>query len=173
MVALLFRSALPLEGLSSWSERLVGVVLIGIGLWGVRRALSLRVHAHDHAHDGEPHRHLHVHHAAGELERDGHAESGAHRHAHAAFGIGVLHGLAGSAHFLGVLPALALPTTAHAVAYVASFGAGTVAAMAAFGHGVAWLARRSAGAGSRAYRGLLATVSAAAVLTGVGWLALS
>ena len=30
-------------------------------------------------------------------------------HAHASFCLGVLHGVAGSSHFFGVLPALALP----------------------------------------------------------------
>src|ERR1051325_104325 len=37
--SLLLRGALPLDLISSWSERLVGVLLIGIGLWGFRRAL--------------------------------------------------------------------------------------------------------------------------------------
>ena len=31
------------------------------------------------------------------------------RHTHAATGLGVLHGLAGTSHFLAVIPALALP----------------------------------------------------------------
>ena len=38
LIALVLRGFLPLDALSSWSERLVGVVLIGVGLWGLRRA---------------------------------------------------------------------------------------------------------------------------------------
>lgn len=171
LIALLLRSALPLEALSGWSERLVGVVLIGIGLWGGRRALRLAVHVHEHEHDGDRHQHIHVHGPQGLHAHDG---PEAHSHAHAAFGIGVLHGLAGSAHFLGVLPALALPTMAASVAYVAAFGAGSVAAMAAFAGVIALLATRFSAAGTRgtrAYRALLVTLSAAAVCVGFVWLA--
>ena len=46
--------------------------------------------------------------------------------------MGVLHGVAGSSHFFGVLPALALPTTSAAVLYIGAFGVGTVAAMTIF-----------------------------------------
>src|SRR5580765_6930289 len=47
--------------LSSWGERLVGVMLFGIGLWALHRALRQNVHAHKHEHDGEAHVHLHTH----------------------------------------------------------------------------------------------------------------
>lgn len=169
LVALLLREALPLDSLSGWSERLVGVVLIGIGLWGIRRALRLSVHVHAHEHEGHEHQHIHVH---GPGVHD-HDAPGAHSHAHAAFGIGILHGLAGSAHFLGVLPALALPTAVASVTYVVAFGAGSVAAMAAFAGLIAWLAVRFAGAGTRAYRGMLVTTSVAAVCVGVVWIAVA
>ena len=53
-------------------------------------------------------------------------------HAHASFCMGILHGIAGSSHFLGVLPALALPTRGAAVEYIVAFGIGTVVAMTAF-----------------------------------------
>ena len=91
--------------LSSWSERLVGVTLIGIGLWGLRRGLGEETPMRIHKPGG---------------------------HAHVAGGVGILHGLAGSAHFLGVLPALLLPTTAATLSYLAAFGLGSVAAMAGF-----------------------------------------
>jgi hypothetical protein len=44
-------------------------------------------------------------------------------HAHASFCLGVLHGVAGSSHFFGVLPALALPTRAAALTYIAALAA--------------------------------------------------
>src|SRR5262249_27742433 len=96
VLALGLRGVLPLDRLAGWSERIVGAVLVGIGLWGLRLAASSRLHAHVHEHDGHEHAHVHAH-------RHPHASAGApaHRHSHAAFGVGVLHGLAGSSHFLG------------------------------------------------------------------------
>ncbi|MEZ5420949.1 MAG: hypothetical protein R2708_26905 [Vicinamibacterales bacterium] len=41
-----FREFLPLDALSAWSERLVGVALVGVGVWGLWRAR--RPHAHTH-----------------------------------------------------------------------------------------------------------------------------
>ena len=166
LLSLLLRGTLPLAAVSSWSERLVGVVLIGIGLWGLRRALGRHVHAHEHTHDGRAHRHFHVH---GGASAHTHAESRPHQHTHAAFAVGLLHGLAGSSHLLGVLPALAFATTAETVTYLAAFGAGTVLAMVAF----SWLVGRVTHDrpwGTLAYRRWLGACSVAAVAVGGWWL---
>ncbi len=186
--ALLLREVLPVESLAGWSERLVGVVLIGIGAWGISRALRQRVHRHAHSHDGTRHEHVHVHVAPGVPLAPASPAAGpgdpgsrpvataaAHGHLHpatarAALAVGVLHGLAGSAHFLGVLPALALPTRAEAVAYVAAFGVGTIAAMTVFAEAIGRIAARSAGRGTRVYRGLLAALGGVAIVVGVAWL---
>src|SRR5690349_7058951 len=45
-----FRELLPIEQISAWSERLVGLMLIAIGIWGVRLAFSRRLHVHEHQH---------------------------------------------------------------------------------------------------------------------------
>ncbi len=47
----------------------------------------------------------------------------------ASFGMGTLHGLAGSSHLFGVLPTLAFVSRADAGWYLAGFGAGAIAAM--------------------------------------------
>ena len=52
-----------------------------------------------------------------------------HRHDHTAFFAGSLHGVAGTAHVLGVLPALALPGAAASGAYLVGFAFGTVLAI--------------------------------------------
>src|SRR5687768_3227451 len=123
MLAVLLRDLLPpLEVLSAWSERIVGVALIGIGVWALRR--SLRVTMALHVHGGVPHDHLHVQAGPAWARRLGHA--------HASFYMGILHGVAGSSHFFGVLPALALPTQAAALLYIGAFGVGTVVAMTGF-----------------------------------------
>ena len=163
--SLLLREMLPLDLISSWSERLVGVLLIGIGLWGLRRGLQNRVHTHEHEHGSERHVHIHVH-----SPEHRHEEAGAHVHKHAALGIGVLHGLAGSSHLLGVLPALALPTFAGAATYLVAYGVGTIAAMAMFSTLVGALAAHYAIGGQIAYRRLMTACSSAAILVGCAWL---
>ncbi len=166
-LAFFLREFIPVEFLSHWSERLVGVVLVGIGLWGFRRAFSRRLHAHEHVHAGE--RHLHVHLHGAETAHPENAPS-AHRHTHAALAVGGLHGLAGTSHLLGVLPALALPTLADSAAYIGAFGAGSIVAMTLFSTVVGTLAGRFSLGGGLAYRGLLAALSAAAVGVGLVWL---
>ena len=168
LLSLWLRGMIPVDLLSSWGERFVGVMLVGIGLWALRRALKQSVHAHEHEHDGPRHVHFHVHH-----RHEAHHGDRAHLHTHAAFGIGTLHGLAGSSHFLGVLPALAFPTRAEAVAYLVAFGLGTVLAMAGFSWGMGWLAGRFANRGLKIYRGLMGTCAVAAMLVGVFWLVTS
>jgi sulfite exporter TauE/SafE len=163
--ALLLREVLPVHALSDWAERLVGVVLIGLGLWGLHKAFRNHVHVHEHTHDGESHRHVHVH-----SHGHAHAEPAQHTHTHAAFAIGTLHGLAGSSHFLGVLPALAFPSKAEAIIYLCSYGVGTVVAMISFASVVGFLSRGVLRQGGWAYRSLMATISAGAMGVGGYWL---
>lgn len=165
LLSLWLRDLLPVNLLSSWGERLVGMMLLGIGLWGLRKAFRNTVHAHEHEHDGERHLHVHVH-----SQRNAHERTEAHHHAHAAFWIGILHGLAGSSHFLGVLPILAFPTNAQAVAYLLAFAAGTIVSMAAFSSVMGFLATRCAIGSGRAYRGLMSACSVAAIGVGCFWL---
>ena len=168
LLLLALKDILPVDWISTWGERLVGVMLFGIGLWALKLALKENVHAHEHEHDGDRHVHIHTH-------NHGHSQEqpDAHRHTHAAFGIGTLHGLAGSSHFLGVLPALALPTKIHSVAFLISFGVGTVAAMATFSWGLGWIANRMGSRGAGAYRGLMGVSAAVAIGVGCFWIATS
>lgn len=168
LAALWVRELISPEILSTWGERLVGVMLVGIGLWGLRTAYRGHVHAHRHTHDGRDHAHIHLHAHGHAPER---ATAAPHAHFHAAMGIGVLHGVAGGSHFLGVLPALAFPTLAQAIAYLAAFAVGTIASMATFGALMDWLTRRSDHGGADAYRGLMALASAAATAVGCFWIA--
>ncbi len=168
LLSLWLRDLIPVDLLSSWGERFVGVMLLGIGLWALHRAFKKNLHTHEHEHDGDRHVHFHVHHRPEE-----HHTERAHLHTHAAFGIGTLHGLAGSSHFLGVLPALAFPTRAEAVAYLIAFGLGTIGAMAAFSWGMGWLATRFTHRGPKIYRGLMSTCAVAAMVVGCFWLATS
>jgi hypothetical protein len=168
-LSLLFRGFIPVEWISDSSEKLVGVLLIGIGAWALRKALQ--IHSHEHHHDGEKHEHIHLHghgHSASEENHHHHAEN--HLHSHAAFGIGTLHGLAGSSHFLGVLPALALPSHGQAAVYLLAYAVGTVLAMMLFSEIIGRLAVRLQIATWKAYRGLMAACSLTAFAVGVFWL---
>jgi sulfite exporter TauE/SafE len=165
-LAVLLRERLDLGAVTHWGERLVGMMLIALGLLGVRRALRLQVHAHAHAHEGVAHAHLHLHAATD------HAEPRAHEHRHTAFWAGTVHGVAGSAHVLGVLPAVAFDSRAASAAYLVAFAAGTVAAMGLFA-GVIGAVSSSAGRREeRRLRGLLGAASAATVLVGALWILL-
>lgn len=132
------RQALPIEAISAYSERIVGVALLVVGGWGFARARR---------------RDPHVHPAAG-----------------ASFAMGTLHGLAGSSHLFGVLPALALPTQMAALAYLGGFGVGAVLAMTAFSAIVGAVAVRARRRGVNAYRGVLYACSLSAVVVGGFWL---
>lgn len=165
ILALVFRESLPMGELSGWSERLVGVMLFVIGLWAIIKASRIKIHAHEHEHGADTHIHVHVH-APGHA----HGEDGTHRHDHAAVGIGLLHGLAGSAHFFGVLPVLALPSRLQAGLYLLTFSIGTVASMAAFSWFVGLAAGRSAGRSPQVYRGFINICGCAAMVVGAFWL---
>ena len=160
VLAVVLRDLLPpIDIPSAWSERIVGVALVGIGIWALRR--SLRIETAPHAHGAMSHEHLHVKAGPAWARRLGHA--------HASFYMGILHGVAGSSHFFGVLPALALPTKSAAVVYIAAFGVGTVVAMTAFAAAVG-----SAGLrlhrGTVGYRRLMMSTAVLALAVGGWWL---
>ncbi len=165
-IAYFFRELLTSHVLMSWSERLVGIALIAIGLWGVRKSLSQRVHTHEHTHEGQSHLHIHLH--APETAHPA-AKPKAHFHTHTAFAVGTLHGLAGSSHFLGVLPTLGMPTPLDAAMYLLAFGIGTIVAMASFSSLMDLVARCSSFHGVKAYRFVTTSFSLAAIVVGCFW----
>lgn len=98
LLALVFRELLPVDAVSFWAERVVGLTLIGLGAWALGRAFTGQMH---------------------ETSR-------------AAVAVGALHGLAGSSHLFGIIPALLFPGAYAAGAYLIAFGGGTLAGMVAF-----------------------------------------
>jgi hypothetical protein len=155
VLAVLLRDVLPpIDLISTWSERLVGAGLIVVGFWALRAGLRIRTATH--AHGPLTHEHVHVQAGSALTRRLGHA--------HASFLMGVLHGVAGSSHFLGVIPALALPTRTAALAYIAAFGAGSILAMAGFAAAV------GAAPGPRARRAFMLSAAAVAFVVGGLWI---
>jgi hypothetical protein len=163
VLAVILRDLLPpVPAISAWSERIVGAALILVGLWAFRRSTQMR--ANTHAHGVVSHRHLHVHAGPAWLRRLGHP--------HASFCLGVLHGVAGSSHFFGVLPALALPSLTASLIYIAAFGVGTVAAMTGFAAAVGTATVRLPN-GALPERGMMVAAATLAVTVGAVWLAAS
>lgn len=134
---LVLREQLPLEAISSYSERIVGIALIAVGMYGVWKA----------RHPGAPHTHV-----------------------RASFAMGTIHGLAGSSHLFGVLPALAFTARADSVLYLAGFGIGAMAGMTSFAAAVGLVSVRLGNTRHGGYRSFLYASSAAALVIGGVWL---
>lgn len=140
---ILFRRYLP-EAVQSGAELVIGLVILVLALRLLLRWRRGAFHTHLHTHGVARHAHPHVH----ELRpRESHGE--AHRHAHAealgrsplaSFGIGLLHGVGGSAA-VGVLLIGAVSGRAAGVVALFLFAAGTALSMAlvssAFGYALA------------------------------------
>ena len=130
-IALLLRVAIP-ERVSGLLEFGVALMIIGLGISALWRALreGTRIHVHEHSHDGLKHKHINYH----ENEKK-HEPSSTSRHSHtvARVGfkpllIGTMHGLAGS----GALTLLVLTPISSswiALLYLALFGFGSIAGM--------------------------------------------
>ena len=129
-----FGVALP-ESLQKVAEASVGILLVILGLscfWQFRRdKLSLVKHSHDgvehiHWHDNNP-------------EHD-------KKHVHQPVFVGILHGLAGSAPALALIPAMASGEIMLAMVYLLLFSLGVLISMLGFGLGLAklqgWLSLR-------------------------------
>jgi high-affinity nickel permease len=121
----LFRAYLP-EPVQRGAETAVGVLIAALAIWLLIRWRRGLFHLHPHEHGSS--RHMHAH---------GHAQSGRHQHRHTvrarsplqAFGIGLLHGMGGSAG-VGVLLLAAIHDRLVAVAALGIFAACTAASMA-------------------------------------------
>lgn len=142
-------------------ELVVAVMLLVLGARSIGQAYRLaQSHgpAHAHAHGA----HTHVHSSAVD-----HVHVGVWTMARRPFGIGLVHGLAGS----GALTALALanmPSLATGLIYMVLFGLGSVLGMAMLAGVCGWqLQRRLHGPSPRAWLGALAGVTS--LVLGVLW----
>jgi ABC-type nickel/cobalt efflux system permease component RcnA len=113
------------------AESAIGFVIVALAvtlLWRWRRR---RGHAHVHAHGEVVHRHAHLH---ADEETHAHAHPARGRSPLAAYGIGALHGIAGSAG-VGVLLLATIASPMLAVAALGLFAACTAVSMAALSAG--------------------------------------
>lgn len=120
LLALGFGWAIP-DSVSRTAEILVGAILITLGMaiaWQLFRGrIRISRHSHDHL---RPHTHIHRH---------NHGKKGDHRPVL----VGIVHGVAGSAPFLGVLPLLIKQQFLLAGVYIGLFSLCVALAMCLFG----------------------------------------
>ena len=105
-------------------EILVGLMIVSLGvnlLWASLRKFT--IHSHQHSHDGSTHAHLHIHGA----DTVTHQHHGG-RSKIKTFGIGLVHGLAGSAA-LSLAVMSTMPSNMLGVVYLVVFGIGSTGGM--------------------------------------------
>ena len=131
VIVLSLRIAIP-EVVSAWLEFGVAIMIIGLGVSALWRALrkSGHVHVHKHDHDGLSHTHVHFHEHETRHEPTARSQ---HSHNVSRVGwkpvlVGMVHGLAGSgALTLLVLTQIGSPWLG--LLYVLTFGLGSIVGM--------------------------------------------
>ena len=172
VAALAFKSSLPtaLSGLVEvW---VVGPVMIVLGVLALRRAATLvtHVHAHQAAHSpavpavgaaaaGTPALHTHPHDGAARGTRISRS-----------FGVGMLHGAAGTGGALAIALGLAADSPAMALGILALESLGVLLAMSAYALLLVYAAKRLAARHTALLRGLNVVVGLVSIAVGVLWL---
>ena len=134
MAVLLFGMVIP-DAFSLWAERIVGAVLVMIGVLVLRDIRRQHLHLHFHQHeDGLRHAHWHKH---------DHKEHGkTHSHKHGPLMVGMLHGIAGSAPLLAMLTmSIGMQTPWYALLYLLIFSLAVMFSMLLFGGVLSFCAR--------------------------------
>lgn len=146
-----------------WLELAVGLALVGVGAWAWFNARRLHVHAP--AEHGS-HGHLHAH-VPGVTA---HHHNPEHGHAHMLTLMGAVHGLAGTAPVVALVPVTLLPSVGAALGYLLAFGIGTTVGMGAYA-GLASLAvGRAAASSLRLARSLAYGTALLSMAVGLWWL---
>lgn len=151
------------------AEAIVGVVLIGLGVWAIRSARKLHLHSVEE-HGGHAHVHLHAGASAPHAHRHASAAEAARKHEHGGVTVvGLLHGLAGTSAVVALVPVTLTDSVAIGFGYLTAFGVGVTFAMTIFAL-VAAVAMRTAGARSlKAGRWVTRVVGGAGIAVGAFW----
>jgi ABC-type nickel/cobalt efflux system permease component RcnA len=136
----LFKGYLP-EPVQQTAEVAVGLVIMVLALRLLVRWRRGGFHAHAHRHGTVTHRHLHPHsHVPGHAHRH-EPEKQVGRSPAQAYGIGLIHGIGGSAG-VGVLLLAGLPSRGEAAAALAVFAAAAALSMATLSSGFGYALTR-------------------------------
>jgi ABC-type nickel/cobalt efflux system permease component RcnA len=166
---LAFKELIPIEKISLHSEKFVGIILMGLALWIFYKiSKEEKQHEHTHVHiEGSPmiHAHPHIHdevtpiimkhpHFRSEvtftIPKRPHIHQAEISHTHsnanlkqgmiASLSVGLVHGLAGVAHFLLFLPVIGFTSKLDSTKYIIGFGMGTLLAMISFAFAIGTVA---------------------------------
>ncbi|PRX57488.1 sulfite exporter TauE/SafE family protein [Flagellimonas meridianipacifica] len=174
LLFLAFKEVIPVELISEYSEQLVGLVLIGVGIWAIFRIFFKgKGHKHPHIHGGDkPYIHVHDHnHADNTLEHEHTHSKALQQNSWSSFFIGVLHGLAGIAHFLLLLPVLGFESQFEGILYIIGFALGTVLAMVIYAYILGTISNGSKKLQSpNAFQSIRIAGGLFAIIIGVYWL---
>ena len=135
--------AIP-ENATGIMERLVGVALVILGAstaWMAHRA-----HVRAHTHPDE------------------------HSHNRAPTAIGLMHGLAGAAPAVALVPLAVIDSAVSGLAYLLLFGIGTAVSMAAYAAAAGYFAGRASGISERVGRGIGQLTGLTTIAIGIFWL---
>jgi sulfite exporter TauE/SafE len=172
--ALLFGLGLHIpEQLQYMAEASVGVMLIGLGLvcfWRFRQQhLRLQTHTHVHSHGEVVHTHWHLEDHTENATENSSASNSSDKHAPVM--VGMLHGLAGSAPALALVPAVAQGQLWVAMMYLLLFSGGVMLSMLVFGSGLGSLQNQLQRKSARLFAVSRYFVATASVCLGGFWLA--
>ncbi len=127
-----FGITLP-ETVTWLAEVAIGFILIFLGFMCFVQLKNSAVKLNEHSHGDVTHTHWHS---------DEHVAVQDEKKAHAPVLVGVLHGIAGSAPALALVPALVDGRLGLGLLYLAVFSCGVLLAMSMFGVSLAWLQSR-------------------------------
>lgn len=142
----------PPPGIVTLLELSVGVMLVGLGAWVVAGARARPAEALPEAAPARG------------------PSSEPHPHAHGTTWVGAIHGLAGTAGFLALVPAAMLASPSLAGGYLLLFGVGTMLAMGLYAAGAGLLIHRVGAVGPRIRRYLRIAAGTASAAVGAAWL---
>lgn len=167
---LLFGLGLHLpESLLHLAEASVGVLLIGIGLMCFWRFSQQKVKLTPHRHGELMHTHLHVD-GHGQEKTSADTETLTAQDKHAPVMVGVLHGLAGSAPALALVPVVSQGQFGMALMYLLVFSFGVAVAMVAFGLGLGTLQRKLQHLNQTLFQASRYLIASGSVVLGGYWL---
>jgi hypothetical protein len=162
LLFIIFKDLIPLEQISNYSEQLVGLVLVGIGLWAFFKVFNgKKNHLHSHVRTG----------VEAVIERQAEVNKKSY---FTSFYIGVLHGFAGVAHYFLFLPVLGFKTLWDSTAYVIGSCIGIIMAMTAFAIVLGKVASLSKNESNPMFfKGLRLAAGLLAIIIGIYWMLFS
>lgn len=174
VIFIILKENIDVDVISRHGEKIVGFLLIAIGVWAIWRAVlnhRKHRHVHPHAHGDEVHIHTHDHDAP---EVHQHTHKKTHRqNVFSALGIGIIHGVAGVSHLIAILPTLALPSKMASIMYLSGFGVGTIVAMVSFAFTLGIIAHKSEHGNRKLFIFLRIFGGSLAIGVGIWWIVMS